>query len=115
MEKNLSKDAANKDLDWVTIKDVSIKEFPIGSIPESTKDKFFRKMKENPFVPIGSLATVSALVYGLYNFVQGNSQMSQYMMRTRVAAQAFTFIAITTGFILAQKKLNAKNTDNKVT
>ncbi|XP_014606679.1 PREDICTED: HIG1 domain family member 2A, mitochondrial [Polistes canadensis] len=115
MDKNLSKDAVNKDLDWVAIKDVAINEVAIGSLPESAKEKFIRKIKDNPFVPLGSLATVSALFYGLYNFVQGNSQMSQYMMRTRVAAQAFTFIAIATGFILAQKKFNAKTTDNKVT
>ncbi|KAF7412679.1 hypothetical protein HZH66_001575 [Vespula vulgaris] len=95
----------NNNLDWIKIKEVDVTE-DIGQLPETSKDKLYRKVRENPFVPIGTLATVSALVYGLYNFSVGNRKMSQYMMRTRVAAQAFTFVAIITGLILSQKKIN---------
>ncbi|KAI4504889.1 hypothetical protein M0802_000439 [Mischocyttarus mexicanus] len=108
MDKNLSDNAKYEGLDWVTIRDVAIKEVADGHFQETGKQKLFRKVSENPFVPLGALLTVCALGYGLFNFSKGNSQMSQYMMRARVAAQAFTFIAITTGFILAQRKLEAK-------
>ncbi|KAL2717883.1 hypothetical protein V1478_011759 [Vespula squamosa] len=96
----------NNNLDWIKIKEVDVNEFTIGQLPETSKEKLFRKVRENPFVPIGTFATVSALVYGLYNFSIGNRKMSQYMMRTRVAAQAFTFVAIITGLILSQKKID---------
>ena len=38
---------------------------------ESFKEKFNRKFKENPFVPIGCAATAAALTYGLWSFRQG--------------------------------------------
>lgn len=45
----------------------------------------------------GCLATFSALSYGLWSFRQGNRKMSQYMMRTRIAAQGFTVLALIIG------------------
>uniref|UniRef100_A0A8I5YJU0 HIG1 domain-containing protein n=1 Tax=Pongo abelii TaxID=9601 RepID=A0A8I5YJU0_PONAB len=62
--------------------------------PESFKEKFLRKTRKNPVVPIGCLATVAALTYGLYSFHRGNSQHAQLMMCTRIAAQGFTVTAI---------------------
>ncbi|XP_046838815.1 HIG1 domain family member 2A, mitochondrial [Vespa crabro] len=98
----------NNDLDWLKIREVDAEEYPVGQLAETPKEKLFRKVRENPFVPLGTLATVSALTYGLYNFSIGNTKLSQYMMRTRVAAQAFTFIAIITGLMLTQNKINSK-------
>lgn len=45
----------------------------------------------------GALATVGALSYGLFSFIQGDARMQQYMMRTRVAAQGGTLIAVVAG------------------
>ena len=45
----------------------------------------------------GALATVGALSYGLFSFVRGDARMQQYMMRTRVAAQGGTLIAVAAG------------------
>lgn len=45
----------------------------------------------------GCLATFGALSYGLWSFRQGRRQMSQYMMRLRVAAQGFTIVALMVG------------------
>lgn len=47
----------------------------------------------------GALATTLALTYGIWNFRNGRSQMSQYMMRARVAAQGFTVLAVVLGYV----------------
>ncbi|XP_022917462.1 HIG1 domain family member 2A, mitochondrial [Onthophagus taurus] len=86
------------EFDWITLHD------QMGLMgTETTKDKFIRKMKENPFVPIGCLATTAALGYGIWSFSSGNTKMSQMMMRTRVAAQGFTIVALLVGLGLSIK------------
>lgn len=45
----------------------------------------------------GCLATACALSYGLYSFRKGDKKMSQMMMRTRIAAQGFTVVALVIG------------------
>ncbi|XP_036097528.1 HIG1 domain family member 2A, mitochondrial isoform X1 [Molossus molossus] len=72
--------------------------------PESFKEKFLRKTRENPMVPIGCLGTAAALTYGLYCFHRGQSQRSQLMMRTRIAAQGFTVAAILVGLAVSALK-----------
>lgn len=42
----------NNNLDWIKIKEVDVTE-DIGQLPETSKDKLYRKVRENPFVPIG--------------------------------------------------------------
>ncbi|XP_015232375.1 PREDICTED: HIG1 domain family member 2A, mitochondrial [Cyprinodon variegatus] len=64
---------------------------------ESFKEKFLRKTKENPFVPIGCLGTAGALLYGLRAFHQGKTRQSQMLMRGRIFAQGFTVVAIVVG------------------
>ncbi|KAM7389550.1 hypothetical protein PAMP_023520 [Pampus punctatissimus] len=64
---------------------------------ETFKEKFSRKTKENPFVPIGCLGTAGALLYGLRAFHQGKTRRSQLMMRGRIFAQGFTVVAIIFG------------------
>ncbi|XP_018335829.1 HIG1 domain family member 2A, mitochondrial isoform X2 [Agrilus planipennis] len=74
---------------------------------ETVLEKFNRKFKENPFVPIGCLATATALVVGLWSFKAGKRKLSQYMMRTRILAQGFTVFAIVLGIgISASKNAN---------
>ncbi|XP_035017665.1 HIG1 domain family member 2A, mitochondrial [Hippoglossus stenolepis] len=64
---------------------------------ETFKEKLQRKTKENPFVPIGCLATAGALIFGLRSFQQGKTRQSQLLMRGRIAAQGFTVVAIIIG------------------
>ncbi|XP_062875062.1 HIG1 domain family member 2A, mitochondrial [Trichomycterus rosablanca] len=71
---------------------------------EGFRDKFIRKTKENPFVPIGCLGTAGALIYGLRAFKQGKTRQSQLLMRTRIFAQGFTVVAIIVGVAAAALK-----------
>ncbi|KAM4819598.1 HIG1 domain family member 2A, mitochondrial [Thomomys bottae] len=75
--------------------------------PESFKEKFIRKTRENPMVPIGCLGTTAALSYGLYCFHRGQTHRSQLMMRTRIAAQGFTIVAILFGLAATSMKYRA--------
>ncbi|XP_063045930.1 HIG1 domain family member 2A, mitochondrial [Engraulis encrasicolus] len=74
---------------------------------EGFKDKFIRKTKENPFVPLGCLGTAGALIYGLRAFKMGKTRHSQLSMRARIFAQGFTVVAIIVG--VASSALNPKN------
>ncbi|XP_077992299.1 HIG1 domain family member 2A-like [Glandiceps talaboti] len=64
---------------------------------EGFKEKFLRKTKENPFVPVGLMATAAVLSFGLVQFRRGDRHKSQRMMRMRIAAQGFTVVAIIIG------------------
>ncbi|CAG5991953.1 HIG1 domain family member 2A, mitochondrial [Menidia menidia] len=64
---------------------------------ETFKEKFIRKTKDNPFVPLGCLGTAGALMYGLRAFHQGKTRQSQMLMRGRIFAQGFTVVAIIVG------------------
>ncbi|XP_018603314.1 HIG1 domain family member 2A, mitochondrial [Scleropages formosus] len=71
---------------------------------EGFMDKFARKTKENPFVPLGCLATAATLTYGLISFKQGKTRQSQLLMRGRIFAQGFTVVAIVVGVAAAALK-----------
>lgn len=76
--------------------------------PETMTQRLKRKVKQNPLVPIGAFCTVGALSYGLFSFVRGDAKMQQYMMRTRVAAQGGTLMAIIAGvvYMIYQERSN---------
>ncbi|XP_076595022.1 HIG1 domain family member 2A, mitochondrial [Chaetodon auriga] len=71
---------------------------------EPFKEKFIRKTKENPFVPLGCLGTAGALLYGLRAFHQGKTRQSQLLMRGRIFAQGFTIVAIIFGVVATSVK-----------
>ncbi|XP_028133246.1 HIG1 domain family member 2A [Diabrotica virgifera virgifera] len=100
-----SKDMTQEEIenfDWIALK----KDMDAVLPSETQGQKFVRKFKENPFVPIGCLATAGALTYGLWCFRTGQKKMSQYMMRTRIVAQGFTVVALIVGIgISAQKNM----------
>ncbi|GBP90534.1 HIG1 domain family member 2A, mitochondrial, partial [Eumeta japonica] len=87
--------SSEPELDWIQLTN----ELRAGQ-GETMKEKMTRKINENPFVPIGCLATAGALSYGLWAFRQGKRQTSQNMMRLRVAAQGFTVVALVVGVIM---------------
>ncbi|XP_040539029.1 HIG1 domain family member 2A, mitochondrial [Gallus gallus] len=78
---------------------------PLEPIPlpvyrdEGFADKFRRKTRENPLVPLGCLCTLGVLTYGLISFKRGNTRHSQLMMRARVVAQGFTVAALLGGMV----------------
>ncbi|KAM8849013.1 HIG1 domain family member 2A, mitochondrial [Synchiropus picturatus] len=75
---------------------------PLPRIKEETfQEKFLRKGKENPFVPLGCLGTVAVLAMGLRACYQQKTQQSQMLMRARVVAQGFTVVASIVGVFAA--------------
>lgn len=77
---------------------------PVGefeTIGENTlKTILFKKTKENIFVPLGLIATVTCLTMGLISFRKGDSKRQQLFMRGRIGFQAFTLAAMTIGMFL---------------
>ncbi|NWS65490.1 HIG2A protein, partial [Crotophaga sulcirostris] len=71
---------------------------------EGFGEKFLRKTRENPLVPLGCLCTVGVLTYGLISFKRGNTRRSQLMMRARVLAQGFTLAALLGGMAITAMK-----------
>ncbi|KAF8186411.1 altered inheritance of mitochondria protein 31, mitochondrial [Pholiota molesta] len=64
---------------------------------ESWTEKAQRKFKENPWVPLGCLATTGALVMSAVKMRQGQSQRMNYWLRARVALQGATLVALVGG------------------
>ncbi|KAF8655732.1 hypothetical protein AX16_002969 [Volvariella volvacea WC 439] len=64
---------------------------------ETYREKATRKFKENPWVPLGSLATVGALVTAMVKMRRGQSKSFNNWLRVRVAAQGLTVVAIVAG------------------
>ncbi|XP_043218901.1 HIG1 domain family member 2A, mitochondrial-like [Amphibalanus amphitrite] len=93
-----------EDLEWI-----SSLRHDINEHQETAGEKFMRKLKSNPLVPIGCLATITALSVGLWNFKSGRSQASQRMMRMRVLAQGFTVAALIGGIAANALKSTAAN------
>ncbi|XP_003227966.1 HIG1 domain family member 2A, mitochondrial [Anolis carolinensis] len=71
---------------------------------EGFADKFLRKTRENPLVPVGCLGTAGVLTYGLICFKRGNTHQSQIMMRARILAQGFTVAALVVGVVVTALK-----------
>ncbi|KAF7988298.1 hypothetical protein HCN44_009943 [Aphidius gifuensis] len=97
------------DLDWIQLR----KDMGSEEGLETYFDKMKKKMKENPLIGVGCVATLAALSFGLWNFQRGNQQMSQYMMRARVIAQGFTiFVAAGSLSLAAAKKKQEEKQEN---
>ncbi|PWZ02998.1 hypothetical protein BCV70DRAFT_197235 [Testicularia cyperi] len=69
----------------------------MSEIPEAPKDKFFRKMKEQPLVPIGSLLTMGALIVASNHLRSGNREQFNRALRWRVGFQGLTVVAALAG------------------
>ncbi|GFR32541.1 HIG1 domain family member 2A, mitochondrial [Trichonephila clavata] len=73
------------------------------------RERMINKIKSNPFVPIGMLATTAALTVGIYSMKTGNKRRSQLMMRARIFAQGFTVAALLLGIVVASKTKPTEN------
>ncbi|KAJ9477155.1 Respiratory supercomplex factor 1, mitochondrial [Pseudozyma hubeiensis] len=70
----------------------------LGSeLPEAPRDKFFRKMREQPLVPIGSLLTCGALIAASNHLRSGNRDQFNKALRWRVGFQGLTVLAALVG------------------
>ncbi|XP_075223314.1 HIG1 domain family member 2A, mitochondrial-like [Lycorma delicatula] len=101
MENNSEQNSASE-LEWINIRR------DVDNIfnEETVTQKFIRKFKETPLVPIGCFATVVCLGCGLYNLRSGNSVRQQIFMRGRVLAQGFTIAAFILGLMFNVGKKN---------
>ncbi|KAK3291815.1 altered inheritance of mitochondria protein 31, mitochondrial [Chaetomium fimeti] len=64
---------------------------------ESSSQKVFRKLKEEPLVPIGCILTIAAFTNAWRAMRRGDHHKVQRMFRARVAAQGFTVLAMVGG------------------
>jgi len=78
---------------------------------ETWTEKFSRKFKENPWVPLGCLATCGALVMSAVKMRAGQSRSMNYWLRARVVLQGVTVVALVAGSMALQKQKNAQISD----
>ncbi|KAJ2967764.1 hypothetical protein NQ176_g9508 [Zarea fungicola] len=64
---------------------------------EKALAKVFRKLKEEPLVPLGIGLTVFAFISAYRAIRRGDSKQANKMFRARVAAQGFTVLAMVAG------------------
>jgi hypothetical protein len=61
--------------------------------------KLGRKLKEEPLIPVGCLATCYALYQASKSIRQGDHHQTNRMFRARIYAQGFTLVALVVGSI----------------
>ncbi|KAH7981243.1 hypothetical protein HPB49_022631 [Dermacentor silvarum] len=100
------RNSKDDELEWIEIEKSFRQEDAIETVDRATRMK--NKLAANPFVPLGLLATVTALGFGLKTMITGQSRQSQMMMRTRVVCQGLTFVAILVGIVMGARKAQEK-------
>ncbi|KAK0611090.1 hypoxia induced protein conserved region-domain-containing protein [Immersiella caudata] len=73
---------------------------------EKALQKVVRRIKEEPLVPIGCILTVAAFTNAYRAMRRGDHNQVQRMFRARVAAQAFTVVAMVVGGVYYQADRN---------
>ncbi|XP_069883990.1 HIG1 domain family member 1B [Dipodomys merriami] len=67
---------------------------------DTVSEKFLRKTRESPLVPIGLGGFLVVAAYGIYRLkARGSTKMSIHLIHTRVAAQACVVGAIMLGAV----------------
>ncbi|KAJ2612575.1 hypothetical protein H4S08_002650 [Coemansia sp. RSA 1365] len=74
------------------------------------KDSIMDRLKKEPLIPVGVVATVSALIYATWGVTQRNHTVSQRGMRGRVLFQGLTIAAMV---YYASRNANAVDDDTK--
>ena len=99
--------------------------FSDGSVPSSFDDspdffeenrwgKFTRRLKEEPLIPLGCLATCYALYAASRSIRSGNAIKTNQMFRARVYAQGFTLACIVLGSVFYQDERLKRRKFDKV-
>lgn len=73
-------------------------------------DKMVFHCKQQPLVPLGTLATTGAVTLAVLNVKNGNKQKAQIWFRWRVGLQAFTLAALVAGSYLYGKNSKERAT-----
>lgn len=95
------------ELEWIAIEKSFREDDAAAKVDRAARAK--NKLASNPFVPLGLLATVTALGVGLRSMVKGQPKQSQMMMRTRVVCQGLTFAAILVGIVMGARSAQQKS------
>ncbi|XP_026168381.1 HIG1 domain family member 1A, mitochondrial [Mastacembelus armatus] len=67
---------------------------------DENESKLLRKVKENPFVPLGMTGFFGIVAYKLMKMKnRGDTKMSVHLIHMRVAAQGFVVGAMTVGVL----------------
>ncbi|KAK0522301.1 Respiratory supercomplex factor 1, mitochondrial [Tilletia horrida] len=86
-----------------------------ADVVEEPKDKLFRKLKEQPLVPIGSLLTCAALIAASHQLRKGNRTEFNRALRWRVGFQGLTVVAAVAGSLYyAQPALQSRGSSSSV-
>lgn len=82
---------------------------------ESRSQKLFRKIRQEPLIPLGCLATCYALYQASKSIRAGNPTRTNKMFRARIYAQGFTLAAIVAGsFFYKDERMKRKAFDEKL-
>ncbi|XP_061835286.1 HIG1 domain family member 1A, mitochondrial [Nerophis lumbriciformis] len=69
---------------------------------EEKESKLMRKVKQNPFFPVGMAGFFAIVGYGLLKLKsRGDTKMSVHLIHMRVAAQGFAVGAMTIGVLFS--------------
>ncbi|KAI1614226.1 hypoxia induced protein conserved region-domain-containing protein [Exophiala viscosa] len=76
---------------------------------ESRTQKLWRKIRQEPLIPIGCAATCYALYMATKSIRQGDHHQTNRMFRARIYAQGFTLLALVAGsFFYKDERLKRK-------
>lgn len=82
---------------------------------ESRSQKLWRKIKQEPLIPLGCLATSYALYQASKSIRRGNPVRTNQMFRARIYAQGFTLAAIVAGSIFYKdERMKRKQFEGKL-
>ena len=82
---------------------------------ESRSKKIWRKIKQEPLIPLGCAATSYALYQASKSIRQGNPYQTNKMFRARIYAQGFTLVAIVAGSIFYKdERVKRKGHEKKI-
>lgn len=82
---------------------------------ENTIDKIWRRLREEPLVPLGCGLTVWAIVGATRSMRKGDHKMTNLYFRRRLYAQAFTIAVLVAGNMYWQKdRVKRKEYEKKV-
>ncbi|KAK5943118.1 Respiratory supercomplex factor 1, mitochondrial [Knufia obscura] len=81
---------------------------------ESRSSKLWRKLRQEPLIPLGGLATCYALYQATKSIRHGDHHQTNKMFRARIYAQGFTLVAIVAGSIFYQDERLKRKSFEKV-
>lgn len=82
---------------------------------EGRAAKLWRKLRQEPLIPLGGLATCYALYQATKSIRAGDHHQTNRMFRARIYAQGFTLVAIVAGSVFYQdERLKRKSFEKAV-